>query len=116
MKISTWLLGSALSLTLVTTTGCNSAEEKALAKERVDLLKTQASLVEKNPDCSALAGALLDFEKANSTRISDFNTKWKALPESKRESLMKPHRSETNPYFKAMIGPLIKCGTVFPVK
>lgn len=110
-----WSFGLGLALALATT-GCHSAEEKALAKERVELLKTQASLAEKNPDCGALAGALLDFEKANSTRISDFNTKWKALSESKRESLMKAHRSETNPYFKAMIAPLIKCGTVFPVK
>jgi hypothetical protein len=108
------MLGATLGVLVLA--GCHSAEEKSLAKERVDLLKQQAALVEKNPDCTALSGALLDFEKANSSRITTFNTKWKALPESKRESLMKPHRDETNPYFKAMIAPLIKCGTVFPVK
>lgn len=108
-----WTLGMLLAFTLV---GCHSAEEKALAKERVDLLKSQAAIAEKNPDCSALSGALADFEKANSARISAYKAKWTALSESKRESLTKAHRSETNPYFKAMIPPLIKCGTVFPVK
>ena len=88
---------------------CNTPEEKAIARERIDLVKQEASLVDQNPGCAGLQTALDGFERTNAVRISTFNAKWTALPESKRNSLMKPLRSESNPYFKTLIGPLIKC-------
>ncbi len=44
------------------------------------------------------------------------NTRWAALTDSKKKSLSKLHRDDTNSAYKAMIPPLIKCGTQFPVK
>ncbi len=96
--------------------GCASPEEKALAKDRVELLGAQAKLAGEHTDCGELTGAIMDWEKANSAKITEVTTRWKALSESKRKSLMKPHKDQSNTYFKAMIGPLVRCGTVWPVK
>lgn len=111
------VLGVLAVLSFATAIGCNTPEEKALAQERVDLVKLEASIVERTPtDCKALTAALGEFEKANSQRITTFNTKWTALPEKKRESLMKPLRKDSNPAFKTLITPLVQCGAIFPVK
>jgi hypothetical protein len=103
-------------LAVVALGGCASPEEKALAKDRVELLGAQAKMAGAHKDCSELTGAIMDWEKANAPKISDVTTRWKALSESKRKSLMKAHKDESNTYFKAMIGPLVRCGTVWPVK
>ena len=96
--------------------GCATPEEKALAKDRVALMGAQAKMADEHKNCSELTGAIMDWEKANADKIKDVNTRWQALSKSKRNSLMKPHKSESNQYFKAMIGPLVRCGTVWPVK
>jgi hypothetical protein len=97
--------------------GCNSAEEQELATERVALLRAQNDVVSKNKgDCSSLRKGLADFEKGQGDRITSVNSRWTVLTDSKKKSLMKAHRDETDPYFKAMISPLISCGTSFPVK
>lgn len=96
--------------------GCNSAEDKELAEERVALLRAQNEVVTKHTDCSALSKALMEFEDAHSAEVKSNNMRWMALPESKRNSLMKAHKEETNAYFSARISPLVRCGTVFPVK
>jgi len=98
---------------------CDSGtpEEKALATERVALVKMEADIVDKTPKaCGELKQALGQFEKDNHDRITKFNAAWTALPKDKTDKLMKPHRSESNPYFEKLISPLVQCGAVFPVK
>lgn len=104
-----------MALALAALAGCHTPEEKALAKERVELIKLEGAVVDANPSCPALVKALGQFETTNSARVTTFNTQWKALPEAKRKALMKPLREESNPYFAKLTGPLIRCGAVFPV-
>src|SRR5260221_9451296 len=99
--------------------GCDSGtpEEKALTTERVALVKMEADIVDKTPkSCGELKSALGQFEKDNHDRITKLNTSWTALDKKKQDTVMKPHRSESNPYFEKLISPLIQCGAVFPVK
>jgi hypothetical protein len=111
-----FVVGIAMMLALGMAAGCHTPEEKALATERVELLGMQASLATKFTECRTLDSALRELKKTTGARIESSNTQWNALSKSKRDSLMKPHSKETGPYFKAMIAPLIRCGTVFPVK
>ena len=98
---------------------CDSGtpEEKALATERVALVKMEADIVDRTPkSCGELTQALGQFEKDNHDRITKFNTAWTALDKKKQDTVMKPHRKESNPYFEKLISPLVQCGAVFPVK
>jgi hypothetical protein len=104
-------------MTLGVLAGCNSAEEKALARERLDLAKQEASIVESSPkDCGVLKKKLGEFETANKDRISSVNSRWTALSESKQASLRKSLRDEANPVYEKLIPVTLQCGAVFPVK
>lgn len=104
-----------LSVTMLV--GCNSAEEKALAKERLDLVKMEAAIVDGTPkNCAMLKTKLDAFDTANKDRISAVNTKWAALSDSKRKSLSKALREEQNPYYDKLIPVTIQCGDIWPVK
>jgi hypothetical protein len=108
-----------VGLALGVATGCDTPdtpEEKALAKERVELIKMEATIVQQNPSsCIELGNALGELVTKNSARLTTFNAHWKALPEAKRKSLMNPLREESNPYFATLTSSLTKCGTEFPV-
>lgn len=105
-----------LALFVVGLAGCNTPEEKALAQERADLIIKQGAIAEANKECRSLDRELAVFKAQNAAQIADVNSRWAALSESKKKSLGKLHREDTNPAYKAMIAPLIKCGTQFPVK
>ena len=96
--------------------GCNTPEEKALAQERADLIIKQGAIAESNKECRSLDRELAIFKAQNGKQIADVNSRWSALTDSKKKSLGKLHKDDTNSAFKAMIGPLIRCGTHFPVK
>jgi hypothetical protein len=86
-----------MMLALGMAAGCHTPEEKALATERVELLGMQASLATKFPECRTLDSALRELKKTTGARIERSNTEWNVLSKSKRDSLMKPHSSETGP-------------------
>lgn len=66
-----------------------SAEEKALKKERVDLMAMQhEALKAGEKECGAAQKRLDEFGKTNKDRIEKFNKAWEALPEEKRKSLL----------------------------
>lgn len=107
-----WILGLAAMAFMA---GCNTAEEKAIVEERVELVKMEIAVLDSTKTCNGVQTGMAKFEKDNKARIDSFNTSWKALSESKRNSLMKPHRAETDPYYKKIIVALVDCGTHFPV-
>jgi len=96
--------------------GCNTPEEKALARERADLVIKQGAIAEANKECRSLDRELARFKAQDGKQIADVNRRWEALTESKRKSLRKLNDKETNDAFKVMIVALVKCGTQFPVK
>lgn len=115
MRHSPWK-SIGLALFVVTLAGCNTPAEKELAQQRADLIIKQGAIAEGNKDCRSLDRELAIFKAQNSAQIADVNSRWAALTDSKRKSLSKLHRDDTNQAFKSMISPLIKCGTQFPVK
>lgn len=96
--------------------GCHTPEEKELAQERADLIIKQGAIAEANKECRSLDRELAVFKAQNGVQIASVNQRWGALTDSKRKSLGKLHRDDTNAAFKAMISPLVRCGTQFPVK
>ena len=77
----------AVALLLV---ACGPTEEqKALKKERVELMAMQhAALTSGEKSCDAAQKRLDEFAAANKERLDKFNAAWDALDESKREKLL----------------------------
>ena len=104
---------------LALATGCGpSAEEKALKKERVELLQMQhEALKAGEKECGAAQKRLDEFEAKNKDRITKFNTAWDALDQKKRDQLLETEPFSSKEVNDELVALIVSCaGIKRPVK